>query len=140
MKIICLVMLTVFLITPVQAEKITTLQEIMRPDMLAVGDERIVITEKTSIYLYSLTELRLIKKFGKEGEGPREFKIIPFGPPMIALPYKGKIYVSSHSKVSVFTNEGEFIREVLEKGPGRNQPPYTIGCTFGMKIKKKAYN
>lgn len=111
MKIICLIMLTVLLITPVQAKKVASLQEIMKPDMFAVGDERIVISEKTTIYIYSLKDFRLIKKFGKEGEGPREFKNSPFGPPMITLPYKGKIYVSSNSKVSVFTNQGEFIRE-----------------------------
>lgn len=111
MKIICLVMLTVLLITPVQAEKVAVLEGIMKPDMMSIGDDLILITEKTSIYIYSLTDYRLIKKFGKEGEGPQEFQISPLGPPMIGLPYKGKIYVSSQSKVSVFTDKGEFIRE-----------------------------
>jgi len=111
MKIICMTVLAVLLITPVRAEKIAVLEEIMKPNMFDVGDESIVITEKASIYIYSLKDFHLIKKFGKEGAGPREFQIAPIGPPMVALPYKGKIYVSSQSKVSVFTNRGEFIRE-----------------------------
>lgn len=99
------------LITPVRAAKIATLEEIMKPDMFTVGDERIAITEGASVYIYSLKDFRLIKKFGKEGEGPQEFKINPFGAPMAAMLYNGKIYISSDSKVSVFTKDGEFINE-----------------------------
>jgi hypothetical protein len=96
---------------PVRAAKIAVFEDIMKPDMFAVSDERIIITERTSVSIYSLKDFHLIRKFGKEGEGPQEFKISPFGPPMAALPYNGKIYVSSDSKVSVFTNDGEFVSE-----------------------------
>lgn len=127
MKIICLIMLAVLLITPVQAEKVATLEEIMKPDMFIVAEDMVLITEKASIYLYSLKDYRLIKKFGKAGEGPREFKIDPFGAPMFVLPYKGKIYVSSHAKVSVFTSKGEFIRE-------SRVMPYQVYQPFGDKF------
>ncbi|MCP5106740.1 MAG: hypothetical protein GY950_25370 [bacterium] len=113
MKTICLIMLLmlVLFMVPVKAEKVATLHEIMKPDMITMGDDRLYITERTSIYIYSLKDYSLIKKFGKEGEGPKEFQIVPLGPPMLAYPYKGKIYVSSNAKISTFTGNGEFIKE-----------------------------
>jgi hypothetical protein len=95
----------------IQAEKIATLEEIMRPDAMEMGNNRLYIIERATIYIYSLEDFRLIKKFGKEGEGPREFKINPFGTPLAAEPYNDKIYVSSDAKISVFTRDGKFIKE-----------------------------
>ncbi|NIM15917.1 MAG: hypothetical protein GTO45_28285 [Candidatus Aminicenantes bacterium] len=111
-KILTFVFVILFLSTILlQAKKIATLEDIMRPDAMEMGNNRLYITERATIYIYSLEDFRLVKKFGKEGEGPREFRIIPFGPPLAAEPYNDKIYVSSDAKVSVFTKDGEFIKE-----------------------------
>jgi hypothetical protein len=91
--------------------KIQTLKDLIKPDMMDVGNDRIYITERTSVNIYSLKDYHLIKKFGREGEGPREFKISPFGTPMVAFPYGNKLYVSSMAKLSVFTPDGTFISE-----------------------------
>lgn len=111
MKIICFVILAALFIIPLQAEKVAVLKELMKPDMITIGDERIMVSERAAVHIYSVKDFCLIKTFGKEGEGPQEFQITPFGPPAAAIPYKGKIYVTSFAKVSVFTNNGEFIKE-----------------------------
>lgn len=100
------------LVTSLPAKKITTLNEILKPDTLALGNNRIYISEGASVFIYSLKDFHLVKKFGKEGEGPREFKIIPFSK-MIVHPYNndGKIYISSFSKLSVYSKDGEFVKE-----------------------------
>lgn len=111
MKKICLFIVLFSLAVVLPAKKVATLAGLMRPDMISIGNNRIYITEQVSIYIFSQDDYRLVKKFGKQGEGPREFQIAPIGPPMIALPYEGKLFVSSLNKLSVFTKDGEFIKE-----------------------------
>jgi hypothetical protein len=110
--------------TFIPAKKLAILDGLMKPDMIAIGDGHIYITEGVSIYIYSLKDYHLIKKFGKDGEGPQEFKISPFGPPMVATPYQDKIYVSSFAKLSVFTNDGEYIKE-------SKIMPFSVCAPFG---------
>ncbi len=100
-----------FLVTTVTAEKAATLEEIMKPNGVSIGEDRLFITEGVSIYVYSLEDFKLIKKFGKSGEGPQEFKLMPMGPPLVIAPRNGKLYVSSIGKVSEYTLDGEFIKE-----------------------------
>ena len=108
---VCVFMVLLLLGPFIRAEKIAPLSGLMKPDMMVLEYDRIFITEGASIYIYSLKEFQLIKKFGKEGEGPREFKISPMGPPMLVVPANDKLFVTSQAKVSVFTKDGEFIKE-----------------------------
>jgi len=107
----CFVVVLCCLATTLHAVKIAELPELMKPQSFSIGNDRIYITEGTSIYIYSQADFRLIKKFGKPGEGPLEFKLNPFGVPLVASPYRDKIYVSSDAKVSIFSRDGEFIKE-----------------------------
>ncbi len=101
----------IFTVSTVWAEKAATLEEVLRPMGVTAGSGRLYITEGATIYIYSLKDYHLIKKFGKEGEGPKEFKTVAMGPPLLAVPGKDKLYVSSQAKVSEFTLDGEFIKE-----------------------------
>lgn len=105
------------------AKKLATLEGLMRPDMTVFGNDRLYVTEKASIYIYSLKDFKLIKKFGKAGEGPQEFKVIQFGTPLIAIPLKGKLYVASFGKLSMFNAEGEYISEQVI-------PPFIVPIPF----------
>jgi len=107
----------------VNGKKLTTLNEISKPNMLSIEGNNFLITEGTSVFIYSLKDFSLVKKFGKEGEGPREFKISQFGPPMIAYFYKGKIFISSSGKISKFTLNGNFIDEM-------KIPPFSVARPF----------
>lgn len=111
MKKISIFLILLSLVTFIQAKKVALLEGLFKPDMIAMGDNLICITEGASVFLYSQGDYHLVKKFGKRGEGPREFKINPFGVPMVAYPYNNKIYVSSSAKVSVFSEDGDFIKE-----------------------------
>ena len=123
MKKILIFIILLLPVTLIQAEKAATLDGLLRPDMITIGNDRICITEGASVLVYSLKDYRLLKKFGKPGEGPQEFKIVPFGPPLVAVPYNDKIYVSSNAKLSVFTLDGVFIKEAKTK-------PYTVYIPF----------
>ncbi len=110
MKKIHLALLLLLFTNVVFATKIVPLPEILKPDIIKVDDHDMVIAEGASISIYSLKDFKRVKKFGKEGEGPQEFKIfMGFG--MDINIYPEYILVNSIGKISYFTRKGEFIKE-----------------------------
>lgn len=97
------------------ATKTATLSEVIKPDMMQVREGKLYVLERTSIFIYSLKDFRLIKKFGREGEGPREFRARPYGPPMTISFNGNQLVVNSDIKLSYFSLEGDYIKE--EKAP-----------------------
>lgn len=94
------------------AQKLTTLKELLKPQSMVVDGEKLFVVEGTSIYIYSLKNHQLVKKFGKTGAGPGEFMVNPFGGPgMVIFTFPNHILVNSQGKLSYFTKNGEFIKE-----------------------------
>jgi len=91
--------------------EVRIMEDLVKPSMITVKDGRLYILEKTTISIYSLKDLKLIRKFGKSGEGPREFMARPYGPPMSMSFVNGKLVVNSNNKLSCFTPEGKFLSE-----------------------------
>jgi outer membrane protein assembly factor BamB len=87
------------------------LTQITNPQGLYVSDDMYYVTEGTTIHMYSLKNHSYIGKFGKDGEGPGEIRKNPMGASIMLVPHKGKIYVTSMDKLSVFNKTGEFIEE-----------------------------
>jgi len=113
MRRIFIVMLVLMVLFGVSgfAEKVTTLTEIMKPVSIQVDSTRLYVTEGASIYIYALKDYQLLKKFGNEGQGPGEFAIHPRVP--ISLDVStGDIIVNSLGKLSYFSKDGTFKREI----------------------------
>jgi hypothetical protein len=85
--------------------------QVTKPDGIFVADDMFYLLEGTTIHMYNLKNNAYIGKFGKEGEGPGEIKKNPWGGPIFMVPHKGKLYITSMGKLSVFSKTGEFIRE-----------------------------
>lgn len=102
--------MSVFLLMPLFSEGVT-IDGISKPSMMVVNDGKLYILEKTTIFIYSLKDFKLIKKFGRQGEGPREFMGRPFGPPMSMSFVNDKLVVNSNNKLSYFTKNGVYISE-----------------------------
>lgn len=95
------------------AGKVVPLPEIKKPENIIVDQNQILITEFPHVYIYSLKDFKLINKFGKAGEGPREFfRYIRIQP---HLNYPDNIVVNSHMKISFFTRDGTFVKEIRSK-------------------------
>jgi len=94
------------------AEDHPSLEGIVKPVINIVKNDKMYVLQRATIYIYSLKDFRLIKKFGREGEGPKEFKTRPFGPPMSMSFVKGELAVNSMNKLSFFTSDGEYLREI----------------------------
>jgi len=117
-----LVILLLFLANVVFATKIVSLPEIIKPDVIEVDGDDMVIVEGASISIYSLKNFKLIKKFGKEGEGPQEFKLIMGSFGLNINIYPKYIFVNSVGKISYFTRKGEFIKEKKMSAINRMTP------------------
>jgi hypothetical protein len=89
--------------------------EIVNPKALQIAGNNLFITDGTSVYIYSLDDFKLKKKFGQAGQGPGDF--MPYDFLVRDIPSIGvtilqdKIFVSSLNKVSVFSKDGSFLKE-----------------------------
>jgi hypothetical protein len=86
---------------------VVPLPDLFNPDSITVDDRQIYITAFPNIYIYSLQDFKLKKKFGRQGEGPQEFN--RFALPGIHGDY---FVVSDRNKVLYFTKDGDYIKEI----------------------------
>jgi hypothetical protein len=116
-------------------DKITTFPDIYTPVQLRIDDNKLYISEKASVFIYSLDNFELLKKFGREGEGPQEFKRYAF-----LYPQTDYLLVNSVGKISYFKKDGTFIKEVRAKGEVANFAPlgkYFVARSFRIARGKK---
>lgn len=93
------------------ANVVAALPEVVKPDIFRVNYDRIFIAEGASISIYCLENFKLIKKFGKLGEGPQEFKVNPPTNPMGLEIFPDHLVVHSMAKISYFSLDGKFIKD-----------------------------
>ncbi len=91
------------------AKKVLILPEVLRPEMIEADENQLYITEKANVYIYSLKDFKLRKKFGRDGEGPREFKVQPDFRSRLHINIQADhILVNSLAKISFFTLDGKY--------------------------------
>lgn len=91
---------------------IAKLNEVLKPESIISDNSQLYVAEGTSVYIYSLKDFKLVKKFGKKGEGPREF----MGKIQKIVPVKDYLLISSKGKISLYTKDGKFIKEMKLSG------------------------
>ena len=116
-KKMMVILLMVLFITLLGAEtKVIPMPELMKPQLILLDNSQMYVTEDTSIYIYSLKDFKLIKKFGKRGEGPQEFMINPQLQLFLNVQTED-LMVQSIGKLSWFTKDGKFKREAKMPNP-----------------------
>jgi hypothetical protein len=96
------------------AEKSGSITEVVNPFIMQVEGQQMYIVEGPNIYIYTLRDFKLQKKFGKAGEGPREFRLNPtanMGNAIMDV-YPDYILINSLGKLSYFKRDGEYIKEM----------------------------
>jgi hypothetical protein len=135
-----LIVISLVLVTFVLSAKtrIVPLAELNKPEpQIGIDKDRMYVLEGETIYIYSLKDFKLIKKFGKRGEGPMEFMTSSLMGPMGALSIDvrdNKLLVKSMGKLSWFTKDGAFIKEM--KSPF---PIMMAALMFGKHIVMQKY-
>ncbi len=109
------------------AEKAHTFFDLLNPRYLIVDKNQIIISDYPHVYLYSLDDHSLIKKIGREGEGPGEFHVIQANMNLkerglVVSVCSDHIAANSTSRLSYFTRKGDFTREI--------KLPYGINAKF----------
>ncbi|MFC2155329.1 hypothetical protein ACFLRB_02405 [Acidobacteriota bacterium] len=103
----CTIMLSLwFVCSLLLSGKVVPLPDLLNPNVIMADNDRLYIADGTSIFIYSAKDFSLLKKFGREGEGPREFldKIYTIG-------VQGEyLTVNSVAKLSFFTKDGQFVK------------------------------
>ena len=106
-----MVIVLLFTSSLMYGEKVAVLEEISRPASIAVDNTQLYVVEGTTIFIYSLKNYKLIKKFGKAGEGPMEFRQFA-----TVTPHENKLIINSAGKVSFYSTRGKYQREIKGKG------------------------
>lgn len=92
------------------AAKLGNLEGVEQPQMIQVWDDNLYVIQQATIFVYSLKDLSLIRKFGKAGEGPGELKLMTNSPNCITV-FSDYIFVDTLDKILFFSKKGKFIRE-----------------------------
>lgn len=105
-----------------KTQRIMELPELINPTSMAIDNSRIFIVDGPAVMIYSLESGKLTIKIGKQGDGPGEFKVAPNLPLSINLS-NDNLYVSSLGKVSIYSKEGIFQREIRNRSFTTNPIP-----------------
>ncbi len=139
-RALIIMFLAIISVAFIHGEKLGELPGIFKPTSLALDNDQMYITEGATISIFTLKDFKLIKKFGKGGEGPKEFKLPPGGIGLSVLPLKDSLLINSIGKVSYFSKKGEFIKEfktAINPIPAAYQPVGKQYVGLGVAISKK---
>ena len=113
MKKFLILFFLISLTVPVCSAGEVAIPDIYKPDSITVNENYIYITQGVEVFIHSKKDMKLIKKFGQAGEGPREFKKspAPWFPSISLYLTNNKLLINSLGKISFFSKEGEFLNE-----------------------------
>lgn len=85
------------------------ISDLFKAPRIVVDESNFYVWDKflCKVRIYSKKDLKRIGGFGKRGSGPEEFRVIH----NVAVD-KDYIYVSAYPKLSVFTKDGKFVKEM----------------------------
>lgn len=80
MKKYVFLVLTLIIVTNLSAQKITVLPDLQKPHQIAVDGNDLYIFDEAdySLHVYTISPFSLKLKIGKKGDGPHDFKYLPF--------------------------------------------------------------
>ncbi len=104
------ILISVSLSVMLKSEVVATFPDLMKASGLIIDKDYLYISEDITIFIYSMKDFKLIKKFGKKGEGPEEFNRFA-----LITPLKDKLLINSMNKISYYTKNGEYLKEIKVK-------------------------
>ena len=91
-------------------ENLGVLDGVLKPSIIDIQKDRLFIMDTEQVRVYSMKDLSLINTFGKKGEGPGEYKIIP-NFPLSLKAFNDFLIVESIDKLSYFSLDGKYLKE-----------------------------
>ncbi len=126
--ILCMICLVLFSI-PSYPEILTSFPDMVRPIELRMDGGYFYISDQYSVLVYDIKTFKLVKRLGKKGEGPQEFKTYP----KITFT-NDRIILCDIYKIIIYSKDFKLIREInLHSSADRIIP---IKENFVFKISK----
>lgn len=97
---------TVFIVSA----KVVPLPGLSKPTLVLVNQGQAIIADFPHVYIYNLKDFKLVAKIGKAGEGPKEF-----AGGLRLQPHPDYVVIGSRMKISYYTRNGKFVKEVRSK-------------------------
>jgi len=99
--------LALFLSTIASAQQTIPLPDLQKPHQIVVDGNDLYIFEETdySLHIYSISPFSLRLKFGRNGEGPRDFKYLPF-----VYVQPDSLACTDFTKIIWFSKKGEVLK------------------------------
>ena len=113
-KILLIFFIMLGIVISVYPENRGVLPEVMKPSMIDVSEDRLYVMDAEQIHVYSLKELKHINSFGRKGEGPGEYQIIP-QMPLRLYADKQIVMIESINKVLMFDHDGNYKKEIRKR-------------------------
>ncbi len=102
------------IVSPAAPGNSCTLEGLKKPDMAAVDGNELYVIEGATIFVYSIDDLRLLRKFGEEkkfwSSGTGKLRIPDEGANTIRL-FPGYLLAESRRKLIFFSRDGRVIKE-----------------------------
>ncbi len=94
------------------AKRLCRLPELSKPGAVHVTDRYIYISAPTTLFIYKRQPCQLIRRIGKAGEGPLEFKKNHMGAGIQFGISENNIYINSDGKLTILNRAGDLDREI----------------------------
>jgi hypothetical protein len=110
MKLLVFIQAVLILVVSVSPVSVARFPDLEEPTAVFIDHNQVFITDGVTIYIYSLQDFKLQKKFGKSGPEAQEFK--PYEYPNLPIyidVLPNRIMVESFGRISYFTRKGNFM-------------------------------
>jgi hypothetical protein len=111
----------------VLAENLGPLPDVLKPEMIRVSGDQLFIVQGPEIFNFSLKDMKLLRTFGRKGEGPGELKVSSIWYNSLAV-RPDFLFVDSMDKFIYFSRNGELIKETRK--PPEAQQAIPVGKNF----------
>jgi hypothetical protein len=93
------------------SKKIEPVPGVLKPNMMEVAGDELYIVEGAVVSVYSLNDLQLIRRFGRDGEGPGELKVVPYYNNRVSV-FPDFILAESVDRLIYFSKKGDVSKQI----------------------------
>jgi hypothetical protein len=103
-------LLLLLIVFPGFAVKLAVLPELNLPSYIDIRDDEVYVLDEPVVKVYSLKDCRLLRQFGKKGNGPGELMPNDEIPMQMQL-VNGQVFLNSQTKFIHYSYAGEVLKE-----------------------------
>jgi len=108
MLLAIILLISTILVFP--AVSLGELDGVLKPSIIDIVKDRLFVMDTEQVRVFDMKTMELLNSFGKRGEGPGEYKIIP-NFPLSLKAFDDFLIVESIDKLSYFSLDGKYIKE-----------------------------